>query len=78
MKEEENLSSGSYKQIYVKCPFYHRDDSRSMLTCEGIVEDSTLKWIFKYKKDLKKQMNIFCCDCYKNCEVYRMLMDAKY
>ena len=70
--------SRSYKQTEVQCPFYHRDDGRSCLTCEGVVEGSTLCWNFKQKADLKKQMDIFCCEYYKNCEVYRMLMEAKY
>ena len=72
------MSSNSYQQVYVKCPFYHRDDSRNSITCEGVVENSTLKWNFRKKEDLKQQMDIFCCDYYKNCEVYRMLMDSKY
>ena len=78
MKEGENLAACSYKQVYVKCPFYRRDDGSRCLTCEGVVEDSTLKWMFRHKEDLNQQMDIFCCDYYKNCEVYRMLMEAKY
>ncbi len=72
------MSSGSYTQVYVKCPFYHRDDGKIRLTCEGIVENSTMNWNFRCKADLQQQMDIFCCEYYKNCEVYRMLMEAKY
>ena len=72
------MSSGSYKQVEVRCPFYHRDDGRNMLCCEGVVEGSTLHWNFQKRQDLQQQMEIFCCEYYKNCEVYRMLMEAKY
>lgn len=72
------MSSGSYKQVYVKCPFYHRDDSARKLTCEGVVDGSSLTWDFRCKADLQQQIDIFCCDYYKNCEVYRMLIEAKY
>ena len=62
----------------VKCPFYRRDDGSSRLVCEGIVEDSTLTWNFSSREDLRGQLDIFCCDYFKNCEVYRMLMESKY
>ena len=72
------MSSGSFKQVYVKCPFYHRDDSNCTITCEGILDNSTLTWRFRKKEDCNQQMDLFCCNYYKNCEVYRMLMEAKY
>ena len=72
------MSEGSYKQVHVKCPFYRRDDCQTKLTCEGIVDDSTLNWNFRRKEDMLQQMDIFCCAYFKNCEVYRMLMEAKY
>ena len=72
------MSSGSYRQVNVQCPFYRNDDSRWKVVCEGIVEGSTLSLNFKDRKDLNQQMDIFCCDHYENCEVYRMLMDYKY
>ena len=72
------MASGSYKQVYVKCPFYRQDDNRWKLVCEGIVDGSTISTNFKHKADLNQQMDIFCCGYYKNCEIYRMLMEAKY
>lgn len=72
------MSSGSYRQVNVKCPFYKHDDNRWKVVCEGIVDGSTLSLNFKDKGDFNQQMDIFCCDYYKNCEVYRMLMEAKY
>ena len=72
------MSDTPYRQVHVKCPFYHRDDSNRKLTCEGILDGSTLTLNFRRKSDLDQQMEIFCNDYYKNCEVYRMLMEAKY
>ena len=69
------ISSGSYKQVYVRCPFYKWDDGQHRITCEGIVEDSSLASIFKRKEDYTAQMTVFCCKYYKNCEVYQMLME---
>ena len=65
------MAGCSYKQIYVRCPFYRRDDGCKTITCEGVVDDSTIKWSFQKKADRKQQMNIFCCEYYKNCEVPR-------
>ena len=63
----------------VKCPFYQYDESlgkkkQHRITCEGLVEDSTLVLNFKFKQDCKIQINTFCCQHYERCEVYRMLM----
>ena len=72
------MSSGSYRQVYVKCPFYRQDDARGKIVCEGIVDGSTVSQNYRSKADLNQQMDIFCCDYYKSCEVYRMIMEAKY
>ena len=50
------MSSGSYNQVRVECPFYCGDDGR----------------------DYKIQLREYCCKRYICCEIYRMLMDAKY
>ncbi len=67
--------SGSYKQVYVKCPFYRFDDGKRRVNCEGIIEDSSLSLNFRNKEDFTIQLKTFCCQHYKNCEVYRMLID---
>ena len=72
------MSTESYAQAYVNCPFYHRDDNRCQLTCEGILDGSTLCQNFRRKEDLQTQLRVFCCEYYKKCEIYRMLMEAKY
>ena len=72
------MPSGSYKQVYVQCPFYRFDDGRRTITCEGIVEDSSLALIYRQYADYETQISVFCCEHYKKCEIYRMLMSSKY
>lgn len=71
------MSTGSYKQVYVKCPFYKNDDGKSVIVCEGIVDRCVTKLAYKVKKDWETQIDVFCSCYYKNCEVYGMLM-GKY
>lgn len=72
--------NGSFKgKVYAKCPFYKFDDfQRRRISCEGIVDDSTLALTFQRKKDFDTQLGVFCCEHYRNCEIYRMIMEAKY
>lgn len=71
------MPSGSYRQVYVQCPFYHSDDGKHNIACEGIVDGSTLVSKFRKQKDYETQIGVFCCGHYAKCELYRMLM-AKY
>lgn len=73
-----SMASGSFRQVEVECPFYKYDDGKRRVTCEGIVSDSSVALIFHNRQDYEKQMDVFCCHCFKNCEVYRMLMTEKY
>ena len=69
------MPSGSYLQVFVRCPFYKFDDGKRRITCEGVIEDSSLAWIFHNREDYETQITVFCCGCYENCEVYRLLME---
>lgn len=69
------MPSGSYRQADVKCPFYKFDDGKRRITCEGLIADSSLALIYHKKCDYEMQIRTFCCNYYKNCEVYRILMD---
>lgn len=69
------MSSGSYRQVHVQCPFFKFDDGKKRITCEGIIDDSSLALIFHKKVDYETQINVFCCEHYRKCEVYRLLMD---
>lgn len=69
------MAEGSYKKAYVRCPFYQRDDVKSRrISCEGIVEKSSISLTYRRREDYIKQIDVFCCDRYINCEVYGMLM----
>ena len=72
------MPSGSYKQVYVQCPFYREDDGCFSIVCEGFGNARYLKQRYYNKADYENQMVVFCCDHYKNCEVYRVLMEEKY
>ena len=69
--------NGSFKgKVDAQCPFYKFDDfKKRRISCEGIVDNSTLALYFCRKKDYDTQLEVFCCEHYKNCEVYRMLME---
>lgn len=69
------MSSGSYLQVYVRCPFYQSDDGARKIICEGIVDDSNLTLSFRKKKDFETQIKVFCCEHYKKCEVCRILTE---
>lgn len=69
------MSSGSYWQVYVRCPFYKSDDAKQKLVCEGITEESNLSQHFRSKHGLETQLQVFCCEHYTKCEIYRMLIE---
>ena len=63
----------SWYDNYAACPYYIRDDRKSWVECTGIAEDSRLQIRFDTKQDYKVQVETFCCDRYRNCEIYNML-----
>ena len=69
--------NGSFKgKVDAQCPFYKFDDfKKRRISCEGIVDNSTLALYFCRKKDYDTQLNVFCCEHYQKCEIYRMLME---
>lgn len=69
------MPSGSFKQADVRCPFYKYDDGKRRITCEGLIENSSLALIYQKKCDYEMQINTFCCEYFEKCEVYRILMD---
>ena len=68
------MPSGSFKQADVQCPFYKYDDGRRRITCEGLIDKSSIAVIYLTRNDFDTQLLAFCCEHYKNCEVYRMLI----
>ena len=72
------MPSGSFRQADVQCPFYQYDDGRRRITCEGIVDGSSIAFISRTRELYETQMVVFCCEHYRKCEIYRMLMENKY
>lgn len=68
------MSSGSWHQVDVQCPFYRSDDGKHRITCEGIMDGSTLTSKM-CRNDFDKHIREYCCKRYICCEIYRMLMD---
>ena len=72
------MSTGSYEQVYVQCPFYQSDDGRLQIRCEGFGMARSLLLIYARTKHFKNRMKYKCCDNYQSCEIYRQLMATKY
>lgn len=72
--------NGSWKgKCDAQCPFYKFDEQkRRRIVCEGLVDGSTLALIYCRKQDYETQLEVFCCEHYRKCEIFRMLMAAKY
>ncbi len=58
---------------YAQCPYYRHCDGKKKVICQGVSDGSRLCWEFGNSEDLNIQVKVFCCDKYKNCEVYQML-----
>ena len=74
------MPSGTFKgKVDAQCPFYRSDDGQKRrIICEGIVDRSTLALTYRRRADYETQLGVFCCEHYKKCEVYTMIMAAKY
>lgn len=74
------MTGSSWKgRCDAQCPFFRSDvGKQKRIICEGIVDRSTLALYFDRKKDYETQLRVFCCEYYKRCEIYRMLMESKY
>lgn len=68
------MSSGSYLQVHVGCPFYQHDDGKRVVTCEGLVPDADTKLRFSSRRKREEHMDRYCCGSYICCELYRALM----
>ena len=61
----------------VQCPFYITVLNREIV-CEGSGDAASLRLRYHKNSQKEKHMEVFCCDSYKKCEIYRMLMETKY
>lgn len=68
------MSSGKGK---CRCPFFRNKGSVSVC-CEGFTDDNTVSVRFFERKKLEQHWECYCCARYDYCEIYRMVMEAKY
>ena len=61
----------------VKCPFYQESDAKRV-KCEGLTDDSKILVQFRTSEGKNRQIYGWCASKYEACEIYRMIMDAKY
>ena len=62
----------------VKCPFFKFFGDRRIV-CEGHHDGLiTLSQMFRDNRAMDLQASVFCSKDYKKCEIYRMIMGAKY
>lgn len=69
------MSSGSWLQIYIGCPFYKQDDGKTCVKCEGLVggfADSSMGLSFQNREDFMKWVSGFCCRDYTKCSLYKI------
>lgn len=67
------MANKSWNKWYAQCPYFQHDDGKKVIECEGVSDASRLSWRFHDTADYSIQIEAFCKDRYKNCEVYRML-----
>ena len=71
------MASGSYRQVYVVCPYYVTDNGRERIVCEGLTSGGQNQTFYQKRQDYALQMELFCCADYWRCEICAAL-DAKY
>ena len=67
------MSSGSFHQVDVKCPYYISDNGVNKISCEGLIPGSSIAHFFRASADFKMQIRAFCSGCYWRCEVCEAL-----
>lgn len=59
------------------CPFFRKSIGNAV-NCEGPFDGAYIRLIIPDKDAMDKHMQNYCNNRYACCEVYRMVMDAKY
>ena len=64
-----------------QCPFFHdavMKGSNAVLICESPFPYSSMSFTFQFKHAWSTHQRVFCCQNYKECSVYKFLMEHKY
>lgn len=65
-----------YKDVDVKCPFFKRQTNVG-ISCEGLTDEMFIRLCFQTAKAKDTQMEVFCDNHYRKCEIYEIL-EKKY
>lgn len=76
-RRERDRQRNGMRQADVLCPFF-KNYWRGSIKCEGFMDGCSNTVTFIDKDDHARHMDVFCQKHYKNCEIYRMVMAAKY
>lgn len=60
-----------------KCPMMQEMRGKCVV-CEAPMDGATVSLKFKTARKMEKHAEIYCKENYRYCEVYRMVMAAKY
>lgn len=58
--------------IYVKCPYYRKDD-RQRIVCEGLGAGNSIQMVFDNQSYMKSYEKAYCKRCWKDCCIAQML-----
>lgn len=76
-RRERDRTRNGMRQADVKCPFFKNYHPHG-IKCEGIMDGTSISMTFRDRSDHDLHMDVFCQEHFKNCEIYRMVNDAKY
>lgn len=69
------MATKGWNQFYVLCPFFLQDDGKFEIRCEGIHDGCDVCLKFRTKQEFKIQLDTYCKNHYKKCEIYRTVME---
>lgn len=71
------MSSGSFKQVDVLCPYYITDNGRDRIVCEGLTVGGQTQSFYRHRRDYAVQMEICSSWSYWRCPICDAL-DGKH
>lgn len=77
MVKPETFYSSTSGTGEVRCPFF-KGHGRNEIVCEGLVDRSSIILRYQSTGDKEMQSTLYCKGLYSYCEIYNMLMRAKY
>ncbi len=69
----------SWREEKIRCPFFRGEDAkRHKIICEGLGDAKSMSWTFGNERQRILQMEVFCQNHYRFCELCRMIQQSKY